>query len=122
MKLLLDTHHSRRAADRLRAAGHDVIAASDDPVLAELRDDELLRVAAADNRAVVTENARDFARIARDWAAAGQHHAGIVFTSPRRFHRGNRAYPADLVRALGHLLADPPGVHQDWTCWLTTTR
>lgn len=118
MRLVLDVHHSRRAAEALRAAGHDVLAAADDPTLAALPDDELLTWAAGDGRAVVTENARDFDRIARAWAAAGQHHAGVVFTSPRRFHRGRSGYPADLVRALVALLAQPPADGCDWVHWL----
>jgi hypothetical protein len=118
VKLLLDAHHSRHAAERLRVAGHDVIAASDDPGLAALEDDELLRAASAAGRAVVTENARDFDRIARTWAAAREQHAGIVFTSARRFHRGSSAYPANLVAALTRFLADAPADQTDGIWWL----
>ena len=118
MKLLLDVHHSRVAAEHLRADGHDVVAASDDPVLAALPDDELLRRAARSGRAVVTENARDFDRIVRAWAVAGEHHAGVVFTSPRRYHRGSSSYPENLVSALAALLAGPPTAEGDWVLWL----
>lgn len=118
MKLLLDVHHSHLAAERLRVDGHDVVAASDDPVLATLPDDELLRRAARSGRAVVTENARDFDRIVRAWAVAGEHHAGVVFTSPRRYHRGSTSYPENLVSALAAMLADPPNVEGDWVFWL----
>ncbi len=118
MKLLLDTHHSRVAAERLRAGGHDAVAASDDPALASLPDEELLRFASRSGRAVVTENARDFDRIVRAWAVTGEHHAGVVFTSPRRYHRGSSAYPANLVTALAVLLANPPDVESDWVYWL----
>ena len=118
MKLLLDTHHSRLAAERLRADGHDVTAAADDPVLASLPDEELLRAASRSGRAVVTENARDFDRIVRTWVIAGEHHAGVVFTSPRRYHRGSNSYPASLVAALGMLMADPPSRDVDWVYWL----
>lgn len=120
VKLLLDTHHSRLAAERLRADGHDVTAAADDPVLSPLPDDELVRAATRFGRAVVTENARDFDRIVRAWVVIGEHHAGVVFTSPRRYHRGSTAYPANLVSALAKLIADPPhpsGGH-DWVHWL----
>ena len=65
MKLILDAHHSRHAAEQLRAAGHDVIAAADDPMLAVLTDEELLTWSTKEERAIVTENARDFDRIAR---------------------------------------------------------
>lgn len=118
MKLLLDTHHSRLAAERLRADGHDVTAAAEDPVVASLPDEELLRAASRSGRAVVTENARDFDRIVRTWVVTGEHHAGVVFTSPRRYHRGSNSYPANLVTALGRLLADPPSGDFDWVYWL----
>lgn len=118
MKLLLDTHHSRRAAERLRAEGADVTAAADDSLLAELPDDELLRAATNQGRAVVTENARDFDRIVRAWARVGEHHAGVVLTSPRKFHRGANAYPENLVVALRKLLTTEPPTAQDWLLWL----
>jgi len=119
LKLLLDTHHSRLAAGRLRDDGHDVIAAADDPMLASLPDEELLRAAAGDERALVTENAKDFDRIVRSWAASGKHHAGVVFTSPRRFHRASRAYPANLVAALAALLDETPAHQVDLVWWLS---
>jgi len=65
VKLVLDVHHSRLADERLRNGGHDVVAAADVPELAALTDEELLRFAAANDRALVTENAKDFDRIVR---------------------------------------------------------
>ena len=118
VRILLDTHHSRVAAELLRASGHDVLAASDDPMLANLPDEELLRSASRAGRAVVTENARDFDRIVRAWAVTGEHHAGVIFTSPRRYHRGASAYPANLVGALAAMIADPPSGEGDWVYWL----
>jgi hypothetical protein len=119
MKLLLDVHHSRVAAERLRSQGHDVLAASDDGVLAVMTDEDLLRFAAAEKRSLVTENVKDFDRIVRMWSTTGEHHLGIVFTSPRRFHRGRLSYPEDLVVALDHLLANPPPGEHDWVHWLS---
>lgn len=119
LKLLLDVHHSPVVADRLRAEGHDVEAAADDPGLRVLSDEDLLRHATRGDRVVVTENARDFDQIARTWPAAGEHHAGIVFTSPRRFHRGSVAYPENLIGALQDLLADAPEDSTDWVYWLS---
>jgi hypothetical protein len=117
VKLLLDVHHSRLAAQRLRDDGHDVLAASDDPTLSGLEDHELLRAAAGAGRVVVTENVRDFDRIVRSWAPRGEHHGGVVFTSPRRFHRGSSAYPDNLVVALAALFDDPPESTLDWVHW-----
>ncbi len=118
MKLLLDVHHSRLAAQRLTAAGCDVVAAADLPDFATLSDEELLRRASAEEGAIVTENAKDFDRIVGSWVATGEHHAGVVFTSPRRFHRGGVAYPEHLITSLAQLLESPPGTEHDWVHWL----
>jgi len=118
VKLLLDVHHSRLAAERLRVEGHDVVAAADVPDLASLPDEELLRQATVSNQAVVTENAKDFDRIVRSWVATGEHHAGVIFTSPRRFHRGSSSYPENLVVSFTQFLAAPTVSGQDWVHWL----
>jgi hypothetical protein len=118
VKLLLDVHHSRVAAERLRATGCDVQAAFDHPELALLTDEELLRRASSDGRSVVTENAKDFDRIVRSWVATGEHHAGVVFTSPRRFHRGSNGYPENLIVAFTRFLSAPPVAELDWVHWL----
>lgn len=118
MRLLLDVHHSPHAARRLREAGHDVVAGAADPALAELDDEDLLRAASRDGRCIVTENVRDFDRIVRAWSSADEHHQGVIFTSPRRYHRGSTSYPTNLVRALAALLDDPPESTRDWVHWL----
>jgi hypothetical protein len=106
------------AAATLNAEGHDIVAATTEPALARLQDEELLGVATREGRALVTENAKDFDRIVRTMSAHGEHHAGVVFTSPRRYHRGSAAYPANLIAALRTLLADPPPDQSDWIHWL----
>ena len=118
MKLLFDTHHSARAAERLRKEGYDVTAAADDQLLATRSDEELLRAAARDGRALVTENVKDFDRIVRAWAAGGEHYAGVIFTSPRRYHRGSSSYPQNLIAAVRKVLDDPPDAEGDWMLWL----
>jgi hypothetical protein len=118
VKLLLDIHHSPAAAKQLRRRGHDVLAAAVDPRLSVLADEELLRYCATEGRAVVTENVKDFDRIIRVWSTKKEHHAGVVFTSPRRFHRGRLSYPEDLVVALARLLAEPPETEEGWVHWL----
>jgi hypothetical protein len=118
VKLLLDVHHCWQAATQLQEEGHDVRAAVADPALAVLGDDDLLRAATRDGRTLVTENARDFDRIVRAWAAVGEHHCGVVFTSPRRYHRGSKAYPRNLVRALAEVIKNPADSTVDWVLWL----
>lgn len=118
MRLLLDVHHSAAIAERLQAEGHDVVAAASDHSLSRLCDEELLRFATGAGRAVVTENVADFDRVARAWGASREHHAGLVFTSRTRFHRGSRAYPGNLISALRVLLDAEPGSPPDRLFWL----
>ena len=49
---------------------------------------------------------------------AQQRHNGVVFTSPRRYHRDAKAYPSNLVRALAALLDDPAPSTTDCVHWL----
>lgn len=106
------------AAATLRDEGQDVVAAATDPALARLEDEELLAVATRERRALVTENAKDFDRIVRTMSGRGDHHAGVIFTSPRRYHRGSAAYPTNLIAALRTVLGDPPPDQTDWIHWL----
>jgi Domain of unknown function (DUF5615) len=118
VRLLLDVHHSPRAADRLIERGFDVAAAAKDPDLATMADEDLLRHATLEGRALVTENLADFGSIIHLWTTTGENHAGIVFTSPRRFHRGSASYPENLVASLNRLLEQPPEAEHDWVHWL----
>jgi hypothetical protein len=103
----------------LRGKGYDVVAAADDSGVVSMADEELLRHASADDRALVTEDAKDFDRIVRAWIATDDHHAGVIFTSARRFHRGSSNYPENLVVALTTLLESPPDEQRDWVHWLS---
>jgi predicted nuclease of predicted toxin-antitoxin system len=79
VRLLLDANLSgRRIARPLREDGHDVEALSDRPDLEGLADPEVLALAAAEERILVTRNSRDFAPLLREWAEAGRPHAGCV--------------------------------------------
>ena len=102
----------------MRIDGHDVIAAADNPGLARLRDEELLAESTNHSRMLATENSKDFDPILRAWASAGRHHAGVIFTSPRRFDRSRASYPRNLVESLTRLLAEPLEDQTDWVQWL----
>ncbi|MCP9486167.1 MAG: DUF5615 family PIN-like protein [Gaiellaceae bacterium MAG52_C11] len=79
MRILLDAHVSgRRIGDALRAEGHDVLALDEDAELGALPDADVLALAAADRRILVTFNHRHFAPLLRQWAEAGQTHHGCV--------------------------------------------
>jgi hypothetical protein len=79
MRVMLDEQLSpRRIGAALARYGHDVRCVAAEPALAGLTDEEVLEHAAADDRLLVTRNARDFVPIARDWADAERRHAGLL--------------------------------------------
>ena len=78
MRLFLDAHISGpRIARVLRERGHDVRAADEERELDGLEDEQLLELAAADGRLMITFDVKDFTVIARRWAEAGRAHAGL---------------------------------------------
>ena len=104
MKLLLDEHFSPEIARQLRSKGHDVVAARERSEPHALSDWDLLGIARAERRALVTENVVDFVEVHRQSVVRGEPHFGLIFTSPRQFPRTRRAI-GKLIRALGALLA-----------------
>ena len=103
MRLCLDEHYPPQIAVELRKLGHDVISVAERTELVSLSDADLLAAMHADRRALVTENVVDFAPLARQLAAAGEHHHGLVFTSPRSLPRSRRTIGI-YVKALAALL------------------
>lgn len=102
MRLLLDEHYSPRIAQQLRRRGHDVVSVSERADLIGVSDSDLLRLAAAERRAIVTENVADFVELTRQFAGREEDHYGVIFTSSR-FPR-SRATIGVFVRQLGRLL------------------
>lgn len=79
MRLFLDAHISgRRVARALRDSGHDVRAADEERELDGTNDEELLAIAADEDRIFVTFDVADFPRIVQRWAAEGRRHAGCA--------------------------------------------
>ena len=94
-RLYLDRHvHLRLAAD-LRARGYDV-RTTQEAGMDTAPDEDQLRFATAENRAIVTFNIRDFAPLHERWAAAGQTHTGIIVSQ----QLGGRQYGVLLRRML----------------------
>ena len=78
MRLFLDAHISGpRIAGALREAGHDVRAADEQRDLDGLEDEQLLELAVAETRVMITFDVRDFTVTARRWAEGGRAHAGL---------------------------------------------
>jgi NAD(P)-dependent dehydrogenase (short-subunit alcohol dehydrogenase family) len=107
--LLLDEMFPPVIAERLIAAGHDVVAVTGRPELIGLDDAELLAQADALGRAIVTENAADFIPLFREAVARGPVRCGLVLTSNRYFSRHQGRNIGRLVRALAALCAGNPG-------------
>jgi Domain of unknown function (DUF5615) len=79
LRLFLDAHISGpRIASALREAGHDVRAADEERELDGWGDEELLALAAEEERVMVSFDVKDFPEIARRWAEAGRAHAGLA--------------------------------------------
>ena len=64
--------------EALRAQGHDVRALDEERQLEGLPDDEVLALAAAEKRILLTHNIADFPPILREWAEASRSHAGVI--------------------------------------------
>jgi Domain of unknown function (DUF5615) len=79
VRLLLDAHVSGpNVGSRLEESGHDVRALDQEQALEGLDDDEVLALAATEQRILVTHNVADFPRILREWAGAQRVHAGVI--------------------------------------------
>lgn len=110
MKLLLDEMFSPRIAERLRREhGHDVTAVAESDELRGLPDAGIFLSAQEEERAIVTENVRDFRPLARERQAMGKVHFGLVLTTNRAFPRGDPRTAGRLVRALSDLLKAETG-------------
>lgn len=114
MKLLLDEMYAVLIAEELRARGHDVVSVHEAPGRGT-SDEDVFDFARADGRAVVSENISDFRPLAVAVLAADGSHAGVVFTTEKRWPRTD---PGALIRALAELLASTPEQPVDAELWL----
>jgi predicted nuclease of predicted toxin-antitoxin system len=87
VRLLLDEQYSHLLAERLRAAGHDVVSVQERDDLLGASDRELLRRAAAEGRALLTEDVSDFLPLVREAAAFGDRHMGVLITTEKSLPR-----------------------------------
>lgn len=109
MRLLLDEMISPRIARELREKGHDVQAIKHDrPDLASRDDYEIVQRMAQEQRAIVTNDVLDFEVVHARVLAAGDHHAGLVFTFDELMPRTRAAIPLWVDR-LARLLEEHPG-------------
>lgn len=97
------SENTGRNTAALVAAGHDVLCLAADATLGALDDPDVLRLAAEQERVLITRNARDFAPLLREWAEAGKHHSGCVLIWTIRHEEFG-----DILRRVERLLAARP--------------
>jgi len=108
MRLLLDAHVSGpRVGGPLAEHGHDVRALDREPEQEGLDDEEVLALATAEGRVLVTHKVTDFPEILRERAASGRSHAGVIVVY------GIDHSEVGLVHGIGRRLALRPRP-EDW--------
>jgi len=119
VKLLLDEQYSPEIAAQLRSAGHDVVSVQD-LGLTGLADERLLETALEQERVLVTNDVRDFASLAAEWAAQGREHHGLLFTSDESLPRGKNTIGV-FVNVLRRLLDErlERGALRGQVAWLS---
>ena len=106
MRAILDEQLSPQIAMLLRKAGYDVDAVADREDLAGRSDRIILEVACGENRAVVTNNTKDFRPLAAEWLAQGRLHAGLILLPSTRTRSGHAI--AAVAAAIDSVLRDHP--------------
>jgi len=108
VRLLLDEMLSPAIAQQLRDLGHDVKAIKEDRVYEALSDPEVMSLARAQGRALVTNNLVDFRPLHHEAIApGGSGHFGMVFM-PSDYRR-TKADTGRIVKALEAKLAEFSG-------------
>ncbi len=79
VKLLLDEHIWEGLVIALTKQGYDVLHINHTDQRG-IDDEPLLAFAASQNRAVLTNNHKDFAPLIRDWFFAEREHSGVILS------------------------------------------
>ncbi len=106
MKALLDEQLSPRVAELLRDRGHDAQAVVDQRDLAGRSDRVILEIAATEERAVITNNVKDFRPLAAERLARGESHAGLILLPATRTR--TRGAVEMLANAIEQILHEHP--------------
>ena len=109
MKTLLDEQLSPLIARLLRERGLDVVAAAERSDLVEASDREIMETATREQRAVVTNDIKDFRPIAAERLTDGRGHAGLILLPASRSRsRDATGMLADAIEVL--MRAHPGGI------------
>jgi predicted nuclease of predicted toxin-antitoxin system len=116
VKLLLDEMYSARHAEALRDVNIDTVTVAE-LGLAGRSDLDVFASALADGYVLLSENVADFARIAADHIAAGDHHPGVLIALSSRLSRR----PAGRGALVAAVLAIAEQTLEDRTVYLERT-
>jgi len=120
VKALLNEQLSPRIAELLRDRGHDVLAVGERQDLAGRSDRVILEVAVGEERAVVTNNVKDFRPLAAERLARGESHAGLILLpSARTRTRGSIEM---LANAIEQILREHPDGLPATERWIPPAR
>jgi hypothetical protein len=102
-----------RFAAALRARGYDAIGCAETtPTNRGISDYDQLAYAAADSRAILTENVGDFSLLDAQWKMSGKVHAGIIV------YAGIDSFGELLRRVVIHLDTIAKETQRDTLLWL----
>lgn len=102
---LLDEMLSPAIAEQLRQRRHDAVAIVERPEWVSLPDTDVLAIASAESRCLVTCNVRDFAVLDADWKGQGRHHGGIICVATTAFPQ-DRSFVGAVVTSLDDAARD----------------
>jgi hypothetical protein len=109
VKALLDEQLSPLIARILRERGLDVVSAAERSDLVEAPDREVIDMATREQRAVVTNDIKDFRPLAAERLVDGRGHAGLIFLPASRSRsRDATGALADAIEAV--MRAHPKGI------------
>lgn len=103
--LLLDEMLSPAIAVGLRDLGHHVVGVAESAAYRGMPDEQVLELAALEERGVVTANIGDFVQLDAQWRAAARPHQGIVLIASKRFPP-DRSFVGAIIAALDGGLRD----------------
>jgi hypothetical protein len=116
VRVLLDEQHSGLIARRLRERGLDAQAVVERDDLPQAPDRQVLDVACREQRAVVTNNVKDFRPLAAERIADGRGHAGLILLPAARSR--SRAATGTIADALERLMRAHPDEIADAEHWV----
>ena len=121
MRLLLDEMYTPAIAEGLRDRGHDVTSVHERPDLVAAPDSAIFAAAQAEERAIVTNNVRDFMPLAHEALQTRSSFYGLVLTSDRSLPR-SKGTIGTFISRLDQLLSqrDASDALAGQTHWLTS--